>query len=302
MGGVGHFWVKRLFVTRDFHTNKGENPEDYFFIPATVDDNPHLLKESPDYIQALDLLPEDIRRAHRYGDWDALAGTFFPEVQRKTHVIPDFWKVPEEWVKYRCFDYGLDMFACLWIAVDFDGRAYVYREVNQSGLITSEAAQLMQDMTPPRERIAATIAPPDLWSRQKDSGKTMADIFMEHGVNIIRASNSRVQGWMALKEALKPMKSPEDRPGLLFCESCKNIFDNISMIQHSDKDPNDCSTEPHDITHAPDALRYYAVTRLMKAELPAVDEPPDLGEEQTRDYDSEMTGGDANDSYIAYGG
>ena len=200
----------------------------------------------------------------------------------------------------QSIDYGLDMFACLWIAVDYDGRAYVYREAHRSGLIVSQAAQLMLDLTPPGELISATIAPPDMWNRQKDSGKSMAELFAENGVGLLKASNNRVQGWMALKEALKPLKSPEDRPGLLFCENCKVIFDNLQTIQHSEKDPNDCATEPHDITHAPDALRYFAITRLLAADRPMVPEPPDLDEEWVTDYDETMTGGEVDEGYLNY--
>ena len=46
-GGVGHQWVKRLFITRDYTEN--ENPEDYAFFKATVEDNVDLLKASPDW-------------------------------------------------------------------------------------------------------------------------------------------------------------------------------------------------------------------------------------------------------------
>lgn len=298
-GGVGHFWVKRLFISRDY--KEGERAEDYAFIPATVEDNPQLMKESPDYVRSLELLPEDIRRAHRYGDWDALAGTFFPEVTRETHFIPDFVKVPREWVKYRAFDYGLDMLACLWITQDFEGRSYVYRELRRSNLIVSEAAALMLEMTPPWEQISATIAPPDMWNRQKDTGKSMAEIFMENGVGIIPASNSRVQGWMALKEALKPMKGDKDRPGLLICKSCRGLFEDLTSIQHDEKKPEDCAVEPHDITHSVDALRYYAVTRLMRAERPVVPELPEPGQDRLTDYDEEMTGGDMDEGYLNYG-
>ena len=94
-GGIGHLWVKRLFVTRQYRD--GERGEDYTFIPATVDDNPQLLEASPEYKQMLDLLPEDVRKAWRYGDWDALAGTFFPEFRRETHVIKPFYRIPSEW-------------------------------------------------------------------------------------------------------------------------------------------------------------------------------------------------------------
>lgn len=246
-GNIGHLWVKRLFVDREYR--EGENGKDYTFIPATVEDNPQLLAASPEYIQMLDLLPEDIRRAHRYGDWDALAGTFFPEFRKETHVITPFLRIPAEWKKYRVFDYGLDMFACLWVAVDYDGRCYVYREVQQSGLIVSEAAKLALSLTPAYENIVCTIAPPDMWNRQKDSGKSMAELFAENGMGLLKASNNRVQGWMAVKEMLKPMRDEEDKPGLLATEDCVGLIRNLPAIQHDEKNPSDCATEPHEITH-----------------------------------------------------
>lgn len=298
-GGIGHAWVKRLFVERDFR--EGERPEDYCFIPATVDDNPHLLAASPEYKQMLDLLPEDVRRAWRYGDWDALAGTYFPEFRDDTHVVEPFQRIPAEWKLYRAFDYGLDMFACLWIAVDFEGRCYVYREVQQSGLIVSEAAALMLSLTPPHEHIEFTVAPPDMWNRQKDSGKTMAELFAQCGVGILKASNNRVQGWMAVKEMLRPMKGPEDAPGLLVSRECRGLRRNIKLIQHDEAKPNDCATEPHDITHICDAMRYFCVTRTLKAETMGGKAEDDL-EDRGADYDEEMTGGDVDEGYLAYGG
>lgn len=296
-GGIGHEWVKRLFVDKEYEA--GENPKDYTFIHATIDDNPQLLEASPEYKQMLDLLPEDVRRAWRYGDWDALAGTFFPEFRDDTHVIDPFIRIPAEWKKYRAFDYGLDMFACLWIAVDFDGRCYVYREVQQSGLIVSDAAKLALALTPDYEHIEFTIAPPDMWNRQKDSGKNMAEIFAMNGVGLLKASNNRVQGWMAEKEMLKPLKNDNDRPGLLVSKDCRGLIRNIKLIQHDEKNPSDCATEPHNITHINDALRYFCITRTLGAET--VFQPEDdIFNEKSSDYDEEMTGGDADESYMTF--
>ena len=297
-GGIGHFWVKRLFVDRAYR--EGERAEDYTFIQATVRDNPELLENSPEYIQMLEMLPLDKRAAWLDGDWTAMSGTFFPEVSARTHQIPDFWRVPAEWRKYRAFDYGLDMFACLWIAVGYDGRSYVYREVQRPGLIVSQASSLMQSLTLPGEQISATIAPPDMWSRQKDSGKTMAELFAENGIGLLRASNDRVQGWMALKELLKPMEGPEDRPGLLICQGCGGLMANLQQIQHSEKDPDDCAVEPHDITHICDALRYYAVTRLVGSRRPEAPELPDLEDRRVTGYDEAMTGGEIPEEYVEY--
>lgn len=295
-GGIGHMWVKRLFIDREYRD--GERPEDYTFIQATVEDNPQLLEASPDYIQMLDLLPEDIRRAHRFGDWEALAGTFFPEFRKETHAITPFHRIPAEWKKYRAIDYGLDMLACLWIAVDFEGRAYVYREVQQPGLIVSAAAKLMLDLTPPTEHIEFTIAPPDMWNRQKDSGKSMAELYAENGVGLLRASNNRIQGWMAVKEQLKPMKSERDKPGLLVTEDCVGLIRNLPAIQHDEKNPSDCATEPHEITHIVDALRYFCVTRTLGAEMAEPEEDED--DTDIVDYDTSMTGGDMSDDYLNY--
>lgn len=296
-GGVGHHWVKRLFVSREFRD--GENPADYCFIKATVEDNKDLMESSPDYVQALDLLPEDIRNAHRYGDWDALAGTYFSEFRTELHTCKPF-RIPDEWPRYRAFDYGLDMFACLWIAVDFSGRCYVYREYCESDLVVSDAARVMRACTPPEERVSFTIAPPDMWNRQKDSGKNMAELFMQNGIGLLKASNSRIQGWLALKELMKLRK--DGKPGLIIFSDCKSLIEFLPALQHDTKNPSDCSKEPHEITHAPDALRYFAVMRTMPAIKNAVITPEDDFDDGrgASDYDSVMCGGEPQESYMFF--
>ena len=296
-GGVGHHWVKRLFVSREFRY--GENPADYCFIKATVEDNKDLMESSPDYIQALDLLPEDIRNAHRYGDWDALAGTYFSEFRPELHTCKPF-QIPDEWPRYRAFDYGLDMFACLWIAVDFSGRCYVYREYCESDLVVSDAARVMRACTPPEEHVSFTIAPPDMWNRQKDSGKNMAELFMQNGIGLLKASNSRIQGWLALKELMKLRK--DGKPGLIIFSDCKSLIEFLPALQHDTKNPSDCAKEPHEITHAPDALRYFAVMRTMPAIKNAVITPEDDFDDGrgASDYDSVMCGGEPQESYMFF--
>ena len=293
-GGIGHQWVKRLFVTREFLPN--ENPDDYLFIKATVEDNKDLLKGSPDYINALELLPEDIRRAHRYGDWDALAGGFFPEFRTSTHVVKAF-EIPSDWAKYRAFDYGLDMFACLWVAVDYKGRHYVYREFCEKGLIVSDAARAALSATPLNEVVQYTIAPPDMWSTMKDTGKTMAYTFMENGLPLVRANNSRVQGWLALKELLKPME--DGKPNLVVFDCCKGLIDDMMAIQHDQKNPSDCAVTPHEITHRPDALRYFAQMRTLKPEQ-REEEEEFTPIHRLSSYEDYMTGGEVSDSYLSY--
>ena len=128
----------------------------------------------------------------------------------------------------------------------------------------------------------------------------MAELYAENGVGLIKASNNRVQGWMAVKEMLKPMKNEQDKPGLLVTEDCVGLIRNLPVIQHDDKNPSDCATEPHDITHICDAARYFCVTRTLGAEMapPAIDED----DNDLVDYDTAMTGGEVSTDYLTFGG
>ena len=59
-GNIGHEWVKDRFL---------DNPEDRVFIPAKIDDNPYIDKES--YIKNLQYLDPITRRQLLNGDWTA---------------------------------------------------------------------------------------------------------------------------------------------------------------------------------------------------------------------------------------
>ena len=215
-GGVGHFWVKRLFVDRDFRGD--ENPDDYVFIQAKVYDNKNIDKE---YINVLNNLPEDVRRAHRDGDWNALSGVYFDEFTDGLHTCKPF-PIPKHWKLYRAMDYGLDMHFCIWIAVDETGRCYVYRQFAQSNMVVSDAAKIQLDLTRTDEDIGYTIAPPDLWARNRETGKSQAMTFMENGVTLFKADNNRKQGWYALKELLKVR--PDGKPGLIIFDTLQRLL------------------------------------------------------------------------------
>lgn len=254
-GGVGHAWVKRLFIDRDF--DAGENPRDYSFIPATVYDNEVLMKSDPAYVETLKALPEDRRRAWLEGDWNVFAGQFFCEFRRGVHVCRPF-EIPRHWARMAALDYGLDMLAVLWAAIDERGRGVVYREIHQSELIIPQAAGLIAAHL--AETCGVVHAPHDLWGRSADTGKSPAERFFEEGVNLLRVrAAGRVDGWLGIKEWLAV--DCDGRPGLQIFDSCVNLAKNLPMLTHDEKNPNDCSIYPHEITHAPDALRYLLAGR-----------------------------------------
>lgn len=274
-GGVGHTWVKERFIDIGEPNKMHEcqllpdNPKKStrLFIPSLVQDNVFMLEFDPEYVDRLDNLPEKERQALKYGNWDVYDGMFFPEFRRSIHVIDPF-DIPEYWDRYIAMDYGLDMFAVLFIVVDTRGKSYVYNEIHKSNLIVSEARQTLKSIMR-HYKYKSIYAPPDLWNRNRDTGKSTAELFYEGGLNLTKVSNDRVSGWLNVKEWLKVKKVRNEQTGELYEDSDLKIFNNcinlircLPQLQHDEKNPNDAATEPHEITHITDALRYFCVNHI----------------------------------------
>ncbi len=283
-GGVGHNWVKERFINigppNVVHecqlTADSEKKSTRIFIPSLIADNKFLLESDPDYVARLDNLPEKERKALKYGNWDIFDGQFFAEFDRTVHVVEPF-EIPKHWYIYFTMDYGLDMLAGYWIAVDTQGNAYVFREVYMPNLIVSKARDLIKSMT--NEQIYAYLAPPDLWNRHKETGKSTADIFAEGDIILYKTNNDRKQGWLQMKEWLKTSTDEQGQQTsrLKIFNTCKNLIRCIPELQHDSKRIGDVANEPHEITHGPDAIRGFCVYWTQ--------EPQELEKESTMPFE-----------------
>ncbi|MEG2924074.1 MAG: phage terminase large subunit [Oscillospiraceae bacterium] len=267
-GGVGHAWVKRLFIDKRYRKNENEN--DYTFIPATVYDNKAITQNDSGYVRMLENLPEDLRRAWLLGDWDIFKGQYFTEFRREIHVCETF-EIPKHWRRYLTFDYGLDMLAALWIAVDGGGCAWVYRELYKSNLIISEAAAAIKTAQTADEPYII-LAPPDLFNRRQESGRSVADIFAENGLTLNKTGNERVPGWLAVKEWLHPVaneQTGEVRARMQIFPCCENLIRTLPALRCDEHVGGDVANTPHELTHAPDALRGFCTYWTQRAEAGA---------------------------------
>ena len=208
-----------------------------------------------------------------FGDWDIFEGQYFSEFKRDIHVVEPFM-IPEHWKRYAAFDYGLDMFACLWFARDTEGKAYVYREIHEANKIISEAARTFKVISGD-EKLDCIYAPRDLWNRRQETGKSVADIFYEHGIDLTKTSVDRADGWLATKEWLKVFDTRDEITGeekkdsnLKIFRNCTHLIQYLPQVQIDEKNPNDVATEPHYLTHVCDALRYFCVNFTNPAEEP----------------------------------
>jgi phage terminase large subunit len=222
------------------------------------------MDNDPDYVRALENLPEDRRKAMLYGDWNVFEGQYFGEFRNDIHVIDQF-KIPSHWKRYISMDYGLDMLAVLWYARDTEGNAYVYKEIHEPNLIISEAAKKIKQINN-GDKYEYIYAPRDLWNRRQETGKSVADIFYENGLQLTRTSVERVDGWLATKEWLKVVDTRDLETGepvktsrLKIFRNCNNLIKNLPQVQIDEKNPSDVATEPHEPTHICDALRYFCV-------------------------------------------
>ena len=257
-GGIGHAWVKRLFVDR--HFKKNEDPDDYTFIQALVFDNEVLTKSDADYVSSLRSLPERLRDAWLYGRWDVFEGQFFDEFDTDIHVIEPC-AIPEMTKQFVALDYGFDMLAVLLLAIDEESNLYVCRELCAPNLTLMEAAEKVATLCKGR-RIEFAVCSPDLWNRRQDSGRSGFEIMQSvYGMPpMIAADDRRIPGWRVLREYLSPTSSS---PHLRISSECTELIRSLPALLCSKERPEDASSEPHAITHAPEALRYAVMSRCL---------------------------------------
>lgn len=229
------------------------------------------------------------------GDWGIDGFVFFPEFSESDHVVVP-QPINKDWRIYRTLDYGMDMLACYWIAVDSFGNALVFRELYEgrdngkgkdgTGHIISEAAKRILEMSPPEEKVYLTLAPPDMWNRRQETGKSVADIFWEYGIELTKTSNDRLAGWGAMHEWLKVQTDEfgQQKPRMQFFKTCPNIIRCIPELQYDEKKVNDAANEPHEITHAPDAIRGFCVYWTQNADIRASKKKASWAKDMFEDY------------------
>lgn len=249
-GHVGHGWVKKLWIDKDFSDERLQE-KDFCFIPAFYTDNPYIDQES--YGKRLDSLPDALRRAYKEGDWDIFAGQFFTEFRRALHVIeppkdPEFWTWFNQFPTYAGLDYGYSphFSAVVW-GKFIDNTWWIYKELYINKLTFEE----LRDEIIKIETPDMIYADPSIWAK-KDSPSSGADkmkpLILKQGVN------DRVIGWNALKQLMKSNR-------IKIFSNCKNLISSIPNLTYNERitsQAEDLDTTGDD--HLADSLRYLIMT------------------------------------------
>ena len=309
-GNVGHAWVKARFIDKldkigtakyfkrvsdeDIETTLDDpNALSRAFVFASVEDNEILLKNDPDYLKRLDMLPEIDKKALRYGDWDIFAGQFFKEWARRIHVIPstvDFG-IPNR--RFIAFDYGYGAPSSVgWYACFPTGQIVRYKEFYHEGYTYEDLAHKILEING-TDPVEYAVADPAIWgdrphhlhnaykvgpleSKGESGGETMLKIFSDDsrvGVHfpLFRADNARIIGWGRVREYIKPYFTPEgvETAQFLVTQNCVNFIRTIPGLIHDSIIQEDLDTSGED--HPADEVRYALMSRPR---VPILAPPP----------------------------
>ena len=120
-------WILNRPSLKRFKSRHEDNPTLFDPVTGEITD---LGRRS---LATLDSLTGVRYKRGRLGLWVGAEGQVYEEWDSATHVV-DCFPVPPSWRRIRVIDWGYNNpFVCLWIAVDHDGRMYVYRELYMSG-------------------------------------------------------------------------------------------------------------------------------------------------------------------------
>lgn len=282
-GGVGHTWLKRIFIERRF--NENEHPEDYAFVQALVDDNPALIENDPGYVRRLDSEPnEALRRAYRHGDWDIFAGQFFGEIRREKHLIKPF-PIPAHWNRFGAYDFGFNHPAAFgWFAVDEDGNVYLYRELVKAQLRVDQFCIRLLEYEDTKF-LNPIVAGRDCWAQKRSmvvdqAAPTVAEEFANHGIDLQPAAIDRIQGAANMRKYLAWQDRPNLKPQFFIFENCSVTFECLTRMQFDPDRPEDVlkvdATDGDPMTGDDpyDMSRYGLMSRPLEAIAPKVVHKP----------------------------
>lgn len=294
-GDIGHVWVKKLFIDHDFDDNEVERSQ-FAFLQALADDNPHISK---DYLNTLDSLPEELRKAFRRGDWNVFKGQFF-SMWRETkdgapyHVLDSYQPTKLDAI-FGSMDWGFspDSFAYHLHAVVKINR----RDMNFQRIITF--AELYGNCKYPDEwakeikaleqglYVDCRYSDPSadnkypINTKKNTSGGSVLEEFYNNGVAFIKGNNDKKNGYQAQRDWLR--EAPDGFPYWQVTKACYHLSRQMPAAIY---DPNNSfHTKEGGEDHAREGVRYFIISRpdnFIEPEKTIVDKSSDWFDEMEK--------------------
>ena len=208
-----------------------------------LDDNPFLPAEYVENLKAT--TPPGMWYDRRIkGLWVAAEGLVYEGFDRNVHVYEPT-TLPSEWTRYRAIDFGfVNPFVCLWGAVDYDGRLYVYDEHYQANMLIADHASAIKRRP---GVFKSDVADHDAQERAE---------LDDNGIPTRPAKKDVALGIQRVAERL--VVRADGYPRLFISTKCENLIREIARYAWEERKPDKpVKEEPKKVEdHAVDALRY----------------------------------------------
>ena len=153
-----------------------------------------------DYLSTLKKLTGVLGDRLNLGKWIQAEGAVYDNFRDELHVIDSF-PIPADWRRIRVVDFGFtNPFVCLWIALDSDGRAYIYREIYKTQTLVEDHTAHILSLSV-NESFETTLADHDAEDRA-----TMH----RYGISTRAANKSKTVGIQMVMQRLN--KAGDDKP------------------------------------------------------------------------------------------
>lgn len=226
-GGISHTYLRDRFVKPYPNGNviikDKKTGLKRIFVPAKLQDNPHIYKDDPDYINRLQMLPEKEREAKISGNWFTFSGRVFTELRRQVipgepanafHMIKPF-PIPDWWPRILGVDWGFTAktFA-IWAAMTPEHKIIIYRTLSRRKTNISTWASEVAERSQ-YEHLNRIVLDPSAWQQKGDELTIQQQFTKWSGFIPKRADNDRIGGKQLLHDMLrwepKPVRfKPED--------------------------------------------------------------------------------------------
>ena len=286
--GVGHNWVKDTFITSapSFAIHQ-TRPEDggmrRQFIPALLGDNPHLMRDDPNYKnRLLGFGNDNLKKALLDGNWDIIDGGMFSDLwDANAHIVEPF-EIPWSWYLDRSLDWGSSKPFSVGFWAESDGstvtlknglertypRGTLFRvgeiygcsdEPNKGLKIGSGAvAAMIKDWEYKSGlKFNAGVADSSIYDTIDKTSPSIATNFSSAGVEWRPANKSagtRIQGCELFRERLNNSLKNNDAPQFYVFNTCRHFIRTVPVLSRDEARPDDIDTDAED--HSYDETRY----------------------------------------------
>jgi hypothetical protein len=235
-GNVGHQWVKGRFIQGwDKHASVYEK-DGRVFVFAKLTDNQYI--DQGEYRASLRETEPALAAQMEAGDWEIAAGQFFTAWSDPLHTAVPF-PIPRDWPCWGALDYGFTHNTAFGLFTRSEGVVYLIGEhVQHKWTVAQHAREIHGLIARLGVRMPAPIvAGHDVFSQRGDSqGKTIAEQYGDHGIELERADIDRINGAAAIIERLG---IAGQQPTFRAFSTCVRAIAQIPAMIHDPNRPED---------------------------------------------------------------